>query len=121
MANSLLQQSDLEYMRTQSKLALPDLVSVQRKTLTADQQGGFTEAYSNVYSNIYARLTAKGGAKSSEAGRQDLQADYTLTVAHDQSIDQTDRVVHSSGTYEVLFVDAGDSWGTAKQCQVRQL
>ena len=121
MANTLIQGNDLAYMRAETRKAMPDAVDVQRKSLVSDKQGGYTESWGNAYQQIPARLSTKVGQESNEASRQDFQFDATLTVPYDQSILQTDRVVHSSGTYEVQSVDAGKSWTTSKLCQMRRL
>ena len=121
MVDKLLQGNDLAYMRNETEKAMPDLVDIQRKTLTSDKQGGFTEAWSNAYQQVSARIAGKGGGESNEAGRQDLQQDFMLTLAHDQSITQTDRVVHTSGTYEIQSVDSGKSWSATIRCQMRRL
>jgi head-tail adaptor len=114
--DKLLQTSDLEYMRSEAKVAMPDTVTIQRKALSSDQQGGYTESYDDAYQNIPARLAIKSVAESIAAG-----VDATLTVAYDQSIEQSDRVVHSSGSYEIQSVDTGKSWAVSKRCQMRQL
>ena len=111
MVDKLLQGNDLAYMRNETEKAMPDLVDIQRKTLTSDKQGGFTEAWANSYQQVAARIAGKGGGESNEAGRQDLQLDFMLT----------DRVVHTSGTYEVQSVDAGKSWSATIRCQMRRL
>ena len=121
MANELLQADDVQYMRTEVRKAMPDTVTIQRKTLDSDKQGGFTEIWGDAYQNVPARIAAKNGAESAGQGRQDLQADFTMTVIYDQSVAQTDRVVHSSGTYEIQFVDSGKSWIATKRCQMRRL
>ena len=121
MGDTLLQGMDLTYMRTAMKTAMPDTVNIQQQSRQADGQGGFATTWANSYQNIPARLTAKGGGESTEAGRLDTQLNFTLTVAYDQAIDATDRVVHTSGTYEVQSVDTGKSWTLSKRCQMRQL
>ena len=121
MVDKLLQGNDLAYMRSEAEKAMPDLVDIQRKTLTSDKQGGFTEAWANSYQQVAARIAGKGGGESNEAGRLDLQLDFMLTLAHDQSITQTDRVVHTSGTYEIQSVDTGKSWSATIRCQMRRL
>ena len=121
MVNKLLQGNDLVYMRQEARQAMPDLVSIQRKSLASDEQGGYAEAWANAYQNVAARLASKGGSESVEENRREVQVDFTMAVAYDQSILQTDRVVHASGTYEVQSVDAGKSWTTSKICQMRRL
>ena len=121
MTDKLLQGMDLAYMRTAVHTAMPDTVDIQRQSQEADGQGGFITTWANVYQSIPARLSAKGASESVAADRLDTQLNFTLTVAYDQSIDATDRVVHSSGTYDVQSVDTGKSWTLSKRCQMRQL
>ncbi len=121
MVNKLLQSNDLSYLRTEAQTAMPDNVTIQRKTLISDQQGGFTEGWSDVYQNIPGRVSVTGGGESMRAGRQDVQIDAMLTIAYDQSIEQSDKVVHGGTTYEVVFVDAGKTWALAQRCQMRRL
>ena len=121
MVNKLLQLNDLTYMRSEARLAMPDTVNVQRMAQTADGQGGFTTEWSNVYQNIPARLTATGSSESLTAGRMNSQPDFMLTVASDQSIEETDRVVHLNDTYEVQSVDSEKSWKLTTRCQMRRL
>ena len=121
MVNKLLQTSDLTYMRSEAKTAMPDTVNIQRMSQTADGQGGFIVEWSNVYQNVPARLSAAGSTESLTAGRQNSEPDFYLTVGSDQSIEETDRVVHTSGTYEVQSVDNGTSWQLTTRCQMRRL
>ena len=121
MVNKLLQNNDLTYVRNEAIKSLPDTVDIQRKTLVGDGQGGYSETWSSAYQNIAARLIASGGGESNAAGRQDLQAGFTLTLAHDQSVEQTDRILHTSGTYEVQTIDTGKSWSITTRCQIRRL
>ena len=121
MANTLLQGNDLAYLRTESQTAMPDSVTIQRKTLVSDQQGGFTEGWADVYQNIRGRVSITGGSESASEGRQNVKVDAMLTVAYDQSIEQSDRVLHGGQTYEILSVDTGKTWQLAQRCQMRQL
>ena len=121
MVNRLLQNNDLSYLRDEVIKTMPDTVNIQRQSRVSDGQGGFTTNWSNAYQNVAARITPSGGSESIDAGRQDLQADAMLTITYDQSIEQTDRVIHSSGTYEVRFIEDGKTWSTAKRCQMRRL
>jgi SPP1 family predicted phage head-tail adaptor len=121
MADTLLQGMELTYMRTAAKTAMPDTVDIQRQSQEADGQGGYTTSWANVYQRVPARLNAKAASESVAADRLDTQQTFTLTVPYDQTIDATDRVVHSSGTYDVQSVDTGKSWTVSKRCQMRQL
>lgn len=117
----MLTVNELTYMRAEAEQAMPDSVHIQRQSRVGDGQGGFTIDWGNVYQNVPARLTAKGGRESTALDREDSQVDFVLTVAYDQSIETSDRVVHASGTYEVQSVDDGKSWAVVTRCQMRRL
>ena len=121
MPDKLLQGLDLDYMRAEAVRAMPDVVDIQRQSRELDGQGGFVISWAEVYQNIPARLASRGGSESTDAGRLDTQLDWTLTLAYNQPIHTDDRVVHSSGTYEVQSVDTGKSWTLSKRCQMRQI
>ena len=121
MADKLLQGMDLDYMRAETVRAMPDTVDIQRQSRELDGQGGFVISWAEVYQNIPARLASRGGSETTESGRLDTQLDYTLTVAYDQPIESDDRVVHSSGAYEVQSVDTGKSWTLSSRCQMRRI
>ena len=117
----MLQDNDLEYMRQVTPQAMPDLVNIQRRALVSDKQGGYTEEWANAYQNVTARLASKGVSESVEDNRRDVQAEFTLVLPYAQSVVQADRIVHTSGTYEVQSVDTGKSWSSSKLCQMRRL
>lgn len=121
MVDKLLQGNDLTYMQAETRKAMPDTVTIQRKSLAGDGQGGYAESWANSYQHVPARLSFTGGAESISAGRQDLQPTSILTVGYDQSVEPTDRVLHSSGTYEIQSVDIGKSWTAVRRCQMRRL
>ena len=121
MTNKLIQNMDLTYMRAEAQKAMPDKVTIRRKSLASDKQGGYTEAWNDAYQDIPARLSIQPGGETLTEGRQDPQPKAVLTLAYNQSVEQTDRVIHASGTYEILFVNAGKSWSLGTQCQMRRL
>ena len=121
MVDKLLQNNELTYMRVEAKKAMPDTVNIQRRTTTSDQQGGYSESWENAYQDIPARVTVTGGGEVAQQGQRDARPNALLTVAYDQSIEQADRVVHTSGTYEIQFVNAERSWVVVTQCQMRRL
>jgi head-tail adaptor len=121
MVDKLLQGNDLTYMQAETRKAMPDTVMIQRKSLAGDGQGGYVESWANSYQDVPARLSFTGGAESISAGRQDVQPISVLTVGYDQSVEPTDRVLHSSGTYEIQSVDTGKSWSAVRRCQMRRL
>jgi SPP1 family predicted phage head-tail adaptor len=121
MSEMLLDTNDLRYVRAEAKVAMPELVSIQRRSLAVDVTGGYTESWADAYQNVPARLAEVSGQESTTAAREDVQASFVMTVGYDQSVEQDDRVTHSSGTYVVMFVNEGRSWRTVKRCQLARL
>ena len=121
MANLLLQTGDLTYLRNEIQVALPDTVTIRRKAMTQDGQGGFTEAWGDAYQNVSARLAAPSGSERIAQERQDSLITTTITLPYAQNVEPTDRIIHPDGSFEVLSVNVHQSWGTAKRCQVRKL
>ena len=121
MANTLLQDGDLAYLRAEALTSLPDKVDIQRKTNTADGQGGFAESWDIAYSDVSARIAHGSGTNSVGAEQQNRSRQLTVSVAYDQSIENGDRILISGDTLEVISVDLPDSWHIFKTCQVRQI
>ena len=121
MANTLLQDGDLSYLRTEALTSLPDTIDIQRRVNTADGQGGFIEAWDLVYSDVAARVTFGSGTSTVGIEQENRSRQLKGTVAHNQSIENGDRLLISGDTVEVLSVDLPDSWHIFKTCQVRQI
>jgi SPP1 family predicted phage head-tail adaptor len=121
MVNQLLQMDDMTYVRAEAKKSLPDTVHVQRRVLESDKQGGYSESWAIVYSNVPARLSFASGNESFAVGREDVEVQVMLTVAHDQSIESSDRIQFGNDTLEVVSVNEPTSWNTAKRCQLRRV
>jgi head-tail adaptor len=121
MADVLLRYDDLVYLRAEGEKSLPDTVNIHRRTLDSDKQGGFTESWPMVYENVPARLTFASASESITTGREDVGIQFALTVAYDQSVEQSDRISHGSNTFEVVSVTGPRSWDTVKRCQIRQV
>ena len=121
MADYLLQTGDMTYMRSEASKALPDAVSILRRTLESDKQGGFSESWDIAYENIPARIAFMSSSEKFAVAREDVDVRFTVTVAYDQSLEQTDRISHGEDTYEVVSVTSSRSWDTSKRCQARQV
>ena len=121
MSDDLLQAPEVAYMRAMQANALPDTVHIQRRTLVADKQGGFSQEWGIAYPNVPARLAFASGAERFAVGREDVQVQLMLTVSYDQSVEQADRILFGSDTLEVVSVTEPRSWDTAKRCQLRKV
>mgnify|MGYP003139877660 FL=1 len=121
MANSLLQDGDLAYVRAEVVTSLPDKIDIQRRTNTADGQGGFSESWETAYQDVSARITYGSGSNSVGVEQENRSRQLKVSVGHNQSIESGDRLLLSGDTLEVLSVDLPDSWHVFKICQVRQI
>lgn len=120
-ADTLLQTGDLAYVRAQAEKALPTTVSILEHRSQEDGQGGFTEDYETAYQDVPARLAEMTGREAVQAARQNVEADYMLTVPYDQGLDETMRVQHGEQMYTVVFVNAGRSYDTTRRAMVKRL
>ena len=121
MANTLLQDFDLTYLRNEVKTILPDLVNIQRRSAVADGQGGFTESWGMVYSNVQAKVAFSSSAGRASQGQESPSTQLTVSLLYDQSVDLADRILFAGETLEVVSVNTPKSWQVLKLCQVRQI
>ncbi len=121
MADNLLTTGDFDLLRETAEQSLNDTITIQTKTLVADDRGGATEEYKNAYLNVPARVAEMKGDESVITDQRHLNADYDLTVGFDQTINQSDRIVHETNTYEVIFVNLGRSYNTTRRCLIRRI
>lgn len=101
----------------------PDTATIQTLTRTRDDQGGWTEAWANTYTSVACRLYPETASQKERIGAEQIQAitNWIFTVAHDQAIDETMRVVHDSQTYEVARVEDTHSYRTAQRAHLVRL
>ena len=125
MAGEVLSLSDLDYARTTARLGLPDLVAIQRVNLVDDTAGGHTETWQTIYADVPARIAERSGIIPGQevavAGREAVVSGWVLTLLYDQDIQEKDRVVFDNDVYEVVFVNAGRSFDTARRCRLSRI
>lgn len=91
---------------------LPDTCTIQTVTQSSDGMGGWTESWANTHTGVPCRVWRKEGNER-EVGDQTAEVTrWVLTVAWDQAVDATMRVVHAGHTYQVNDVnDTGSERG----------
>ena len=101
----------------------PDTCTLQTVTRTDDDQGGWTESYANTYTSVSCRLSPMTTSQVElvEGAQVQAASRWVLTVAHNQAIDETMRVAHSSETYEIEHLEDTHSNRTAKRAYLRRL
>ena len=88
---------------------------------TSDGMGSFTETDGTVASSVACRLGVdrRRGQASQAAGRTVYPDALFLDVPHDQALEESNRVVIGSKTYEVVWVEDGIQWQMLKSAHVR--
>jgi len=114
---------ELAQLRADQADYFPDTCTLQTVTRTADGQGGYTESWANTHTSVACRLSPEMGRSNPQAEGEQLQelTFWVLTVAHNQTIDETMRVVHSSETYEITQLEDTHSNRTARRAHLRRL
>lgn len=90
-------------MRSTLDTSLPDTAQVQRKTLTPDGAGGFTESWATV-ATVACRISPSGRSPEERAIADRLTATsaWTLTVPALTDIQPSDRIIVGNRTFEVV-------------------
>lgn len=105
-----LSAGELVQMRATVSTYLAGTAVIQTYASTADGSGGVTDAYT-ASATVIARIAPMhDGAESLVAGRVAEVQRYQLTVPFGSSVDERDRVVFNSITYEVVEVESRVPW-----------
>lgn len=100
----MLLDDELAAMRAEAALALPDTCTIQTATET-NTKGSVAVTYANTYTNVPCRLAANSGHSEGVSGEKlTAVAGFILTVAFDQAIAATNRVVMGGVTFEIISV-----------------
>ena len=84
----MLPSGELDEMRAEAELALPDTCTIQVPTVT-NTKGSTAITYANTYADVPCRLGTRNriSQNESELGMGLVsKTDYVLTVAYDQTI-----------------------------------
>lgn len=114
---------EIAQLRTDASDYFPDTATIQTIARTSDGMGGWTEAWSNTYTSVACRLAPARATRDETLRGEQISAysQWVLTIAHNQAIDETMRVVHDSETYEVLRLEDTHSSRTAKRVYLVRL
>ena len=114
---------ELTQLRNDQADYFPDTCTIQTVSLASDGMGGQTETWANTYTGVSCRLMPQQRGQGEELQANQVQAttEWILSVAYNQTIDETMRVVHNSETYEVVAIHDTHSWVSAKRARLRRL
>ena len=103
----MLSATEIDAMRSTLDDSLPDTAQVQRRTLTSDGAGGFTESWSTV-ATVACRVASSGQSPQERviAERLATASVRTVTLPALTDVRPTDRVVVGGRTFEVVDTPA---------------
>jgi len=118
-----LSTNEIAQLRAEASSYLPDTCTLQVSTKTIDTIGGWSTAWANTYTSVACRLAPVVAQKAEAVVGSELAAvtSWVLTVAHNQALDETMRVVHGSDTYEIAQLQDTHSNRTAKRAFLRRV
>jgi head-tail adaptor len=118
---TFLSDGDLISMQNVLNRSLPGTVVIQRKTQTSDGQGGRIDAWAAVGTTAcrvspFSSQGAMGSEGDSGAGLR-AQRERMITLPANADVSESDRIVVSSTTYEVVSMDGPRSMELARRVQ----
>jgi hypothetical protein len=122
----MLTGNDLESMRDAIAQLLPARCDILTVTRTSDGQGGQVDTWGTATANVACRLDYAGGKPGQSMERvfgNALQA-YTgwiLSLPHDTTVTETNRIQIGGVVYNVTMVDTGKSWNAVKRCSLEEV
>ena len=117
-----LSTSELVQMRGVADVALPGTAVIHTATKASDSQGGYTWTYAAA-STVDARLAFENlrGGEAITAGRLAELGNWILTVPAHTTLDEDDRVVFDTVTYEVTEVLTWVPWEISRRARLREV
>ena len=115
-----LSTNELVQLRADAGDYFPDTCTILRDTETVASTGDITRTAGTVASSVACRLAPTSYKDQERLVAMQISpgASWWLSVAHNQDLEHTDRVVIDSMTYEVGMVESAGSWKTAKRAIV---
>ena len=119
---ALLTTADTAWMAALQEAAMPDTIVIERRTLTSDGAGGYTEVWGSVGTASGRLMPITRNAGEPVVGGQPASESYwwaTLPVG--TSVVETDRLVTGGRSFEVIRINTTESWQTAVRCECMAL
>lgn len=104
-----LTTSELESLRDHFTETLPDTCEIQSVTETQTARGAITKSWSTRGTAIACRISPYMAAQFPQFAAEHVseRRQWVLSVAYDQEIAVTDRVIHGGATYQVKQINYG--------------
>jgi head-tail adaptor len=111
---------DLARMQTMLGDSLPETATIERRGLTPDGTGGYTEVYVADAATVAARVVRGEDATSEQHARLREGATHVIILPFDVEIAPADRVRIGARVFGVITGSAEHTWAVAQQVQVRE-
>ncbi len=121
-ASDVLSATDvLGFRALKSDLSYPDVYTVSRATVVADNRGGRITTWSTVEAGV-CKLNTSGVSPQERviAERLGWDAVYSVSLPNDTLLTPADRLVVNGRTMEVGGVTKGGAWGLAAIAVVQE-
>ena len=119
----VLSTGDLERMRNGAEALLPVTCTIQTATLTGDAFGGTAKSWANTYTAVACRLMPITRAPRPVVVGDQTQgeADWIVSLHHDQAIALGNRITTSNRTLEPLEINVDQSHKVSTRVWCREL
>ena len=121
MTEQLMSPAELDYVRFEVTETFADRCDIQARQQIADDQGGFSQELAASYVDVPCRFAERTGRERTIAGRETVEGDWILTIAFNQALRASDRVVHRGSRYEVVWVDGSKSYNVHIRAILKRL
>ena len=112
-----LSTNELAQLRTDAGDYLPDTCTILRDTETLRSTGDVSRSQGTVATGVACRMmpTSYRDRERLVAAQITTSGSFWLSVAHNQDVVATDRVVFDGETYEIAMVEEKGSWKVNKR------
>ncbi len=120
---TLIDATDLTWMRAMQVTAMPGTAVILRTTLTADGMGGFSGTPAPV-GTVVGRLYSQNSRAMSEkvvGGQPVAETRWFFTAPYGTNITAADQLNIGGALFEVSEVNNSQDWKTAVRCSVRKM
>ena len=109
--SNLLTADEIANMRAEvGNVALPDVCNILTLTQTADGQGGFTDTWGTTTIGVACRLNNVTVRELVSGAALQPFSRWILTLPHDTTITEQNRVEVGTISYNVIGLDNRKSW-----------
>lgn len=123
----MLSDAELASMRADVAPSMPETCSILQATTGSDGMGGITDLWVVVYSDVPCRMASMIAGSSSAAiedniaGRIAGENIWLLTLAWDQPLSNSHRILFDARTFEITYIGADRTWQILKRIGLVEL